>query len=237
MTDEHDDGASRKTTRPSPWRWAAACTVVALIAVCGGVWICLPGAMKNLSAPNCQTNLREIGLACFLWKSENEGRWPALSAVPGEFMFAPGQVSSTGEPLIPAYIADTSILRCPQDAGAAPGDEFPGNASYVYLGPGLATEIEALAFLDTYLRAARAGDRLPAPEYDAAALDARGYAALGLMPVAFDRPENHGRKGINVLYADGHVAWMEMGTGYPATVAFWRRLTEVEAAVAQLSHP
>jgi len=184
--------------------------------------------MHNLSKPNCQTNLRQVGDACYIWAKENDGRWPVLSDIPGEFMFDPDQVSKRGDRFIPDFLADTAILRCPQDSDAPRDGRFPGDASYVYLGPGLETEEDALAYLDAYLQAARAGEPLPVPEYDPEALDAVGRSA---MPVAFDRPENHDHKYINVLYADGLLNWIEMGVRYPATKAFWDKLAEVEAAM------
>ncbi len=51
------------------------------------------------------------------------------------------------------------------------------------------------------------------------------------MPVVFDRPQNHGFKHINVLFGDGTVQSLKMGTRYPATKTFWDKLEHVESQI------
>ncbi len=52
-------------------------------------------------------------------------------------------------------------------------------------------------------------------------------------PIVFDNPGTtaHFPKGINVLYLDGHVEFVEFGSRYPATQAVWDYFTEKTAAI------
>ena len=209
-------------------RWVVAIMVVALIAFGVSKGIAFHHHLQNkMRRHGCIDNLREIGLVCKMWENENGDRWPQLSDVPGEFMFDRRVIVGMG--------AKMSILTCPRATNTQPGDEFPGDAFYIYLGPGLETEEEALAFLDAYLDAARAGKPLPMPEFDAEAFKSihgeDEYKRLSNMPIAFDRPKNHNYESINVVDANGNVQWREMGTTFPATKAFWDKLAEVEAEI------
>jgi hypothetical protein len=236
--DELAGDSLRRQFRRS-WRlWAFAIIVVALTAFGVSKAISFRQHLHNkMRAHGCIDNLREIGLVCHMWKTENDDGWPKLSDVPGEFMFDPGEVSKFGSTLS-EYLSKPSVLRCPRNLSAPPSDEFPGDAYYIYLGPGLETEEEALAFLDAYLEAARAGKPPPSPEYDPQAFksihDEDTGKRLSEMPVAFDRPKNHDYETINVVFADGHYESRRMGTTYPATEAFWEKLEEVESEIEQI---
>ena len=225
MTGESSRGRKRR-----PWlRWVAVIFVAALAAQC--VWTALwfrDRLHNKMRAHGCYDNLREIGVVFQMWKHESDERWPKLSDVPGEFMFDPNQATKDGSTLI-GFFSKPSVLRCPRVLNISPDDEFPGDANYIYLGPGLQTEVEALAFLDSYLQAARAGEPLPMPVYDPPADPTERAHAEQSMPLLFDRPQNHNRETINVIRADGSFECLTMGTRYPATQAFWDKLEAVEA--------
>lgn len=237
--DKLDDKSLPGRKRRSWLRLVAAIVAIALIAFGVSKAISFRNHLYNkMRAHGCIDNLREIGLVCYMWKAENDDRWPKLSDVPGEFMFDPAEVSRFGSTLS-EFLSRPSLLRCPRDLSAPPSDEFPGDAFYIYLGPGLETEEEALAFLDTYLEAVRAGEPPPSPEFDFEAFKSSYGGDTGRrfsqMPVAFDRPKNHGDGLINVLFADGHYESRKMGTTFPATKAFWGKLAEVEAEIEKIN--
>jgi hypothetical protein len=228
--DKRDDESLRGRKPRSGLRLVAAIVAIVLIAFGVSKAISFRNHLHNkMRAHGCIDNLHELGLICTMWKNDHDDAWPRLSDVPGEFMFDPDALTD--------YLSKPSLLRCPRDLSAPPSDEFPGDAFYIYLGPGLETEEEALAFLDAYLEAARAGEPLPSPEFDAQAFsihDEDTYRRLSEMPVAFDRPKNHNYESINVLDANGNVQFRKMGTTYPATKAFWDKLAEVEAEIENI---
>lgn len=243
MGEDHENGKpddeSLRGRKRRPWlRAVAAIVAIALVAFGVSKAISFRNHLHNkMRAHGCIDNLREIGLVCYMWKAENDDRWPKLSDVPGEFMFDPAEVSRFGSTLS-EFLSRPSLLRCPRDVSAPPSDEFPGDAFYIYLGPGLETEEEALAFLDAYLEAALAGKPLPSPDYDphefGTASNEETYRRLSEMPIGFDRPKNHNYETINVLDANGNVQFRKMGTTYPTTKAFWDKLAEVEAQIDRI---
>jgi len=234
MGEDHDaSGRPRQSSNLRFWlRCVAAVVGIAVISFGVSKAISFRQHLHNkMRAHGCYDNLRELGLICKTWENEQDGRWPTLSDVPGEFMFDPDALGD--------YLSKPSLLRCPRDLGLPPSDEFPGDTFYIYLGPGLETEEAALAFLDAYLEAVRAGKPPPSPEFDFEAFKSAYGEETGRrlsdMPVAFDRPKNHDDGSINVLFADGNVQWREMGSAYPATKAFWDKLAEAEAEIERTS--
>ena len=144
MTENHpSDIQASPPRRKHPWGRIIGVAVI-LVVVPLGVWagIWYHQFKQNLKARNCPYNLQEIGLVCYMWEHENNNRWPRLSDLPGEFMLDPDAVSKAGGTLR-EYIPRMAILSCPR-ASDAPGESFPGDATYVYLGPGLETEDEAI---------------------------------------------------------------------------------------------
>lgn len=223
-------GEHMRAKRRRAWlRWAGLIIVAALAAQCVWTAFWFRDRLHNkMRAHGCYDNLREIGVVLHIWKDEDDDRWPKLSQVPGEFMFDLNQTTKDGSTLISLF-SRPSVLRCLSVPSASPDDEFPSDANYIYLGPGVETEEAALSFLDTYLQAARAGEPLPMPVYNPAADPAERARAEQSMPLVFDRPQNHNHEYINVALADGNVQWIPMGTRYPATRAFWDKLEAVEA--------
>jgi prepilin-type processing-associated H-X9-DG protein len=68
-----------------------------------------------------------------------------------------------------------------------------------------------------------------------------GAAAMAQasIPIAFDNPGSmhHIPDGINVLYLDGHVEFMRLGSGFPATQAVWNYFMERTAILKkELGH-
>ncbi|MCC6697663.1 MAG: hypothetical protein IT365_18685 [Candidatus Hydrogenedentes bacterium] len=227
-------GQSMRAKRRRAWlRWAGLLIMAVLAAQC--VWTASwfrERIHNKMRAHGCYDNLRELGVDLLVWRAENDDRWPGLSSVPGEFMFDPNQTKKDGSTLM-SCLSRPSILRCPSVPSTAPDDEFPGDANYIYLGPGLQTEQEALAFLDAYLQAARAGEPLPMPVYNAPVHPTERARVEQSMPVAFDRPQNHDHQYINVVLADSNVQCYTMGTRYPATNAFWEKLEAIEAELGK----
>lgn len=202
---------------------------VILVVAAAGMWTFTSFHQRmrdKLRRHACWDNLREIGLVCRMWENEHDGQWPKLSDVPGEFMFPPSVIEYMG--------AKMSILSCPVESGESAGDTYPGDTYYVYLGPGLATEEDALAFLDDYLQTARTGEPFPAPTYSPPEDPLERGQIEAAMPLAVHRPGIHQDDFLNVLFVDGHVESVVMATRYPATKIFWDKLSAVEAAIREI---
>jgi prepilin-type processing-associated H-X9-DG protein len=139
-------------------------------------------------------------------------------------------------------MADRSVLVCPSDITADERAVVAGYdpGSYYYLGYIITNQDEAEAFAEAYrARLAEGGsfeEDLPVPESHGggviqrlteANLNQPGIRASSV-PVVFDRANNHIPDGMNVLYADGRVAFLRLNEAFPATEELLDLLDELE---------
>lgn len=182
----------------------------------------------------CQNNLKQMGLVFKIYSLEHNGAWPTLSE-PGRFMCDAGVI-------FPDYLTDTTVLVCPGDPDGQPegsGEALVDDQSYFYLGYAMTGEFTARAFLDAYAeQASGSGDFSTALQHGGVTLHnlAEGVereldgASQSEIPVLFDRsPTHHQPAGINVLYMDGHVEYVTMGSKFPAQTWFLDGLARMES--------
>ena len=182
---------------------------------------------------SCQGNLKQLARVCGRYaEDEPEGRWPPLSRQDGMLMFEPDSV-------YPEYFTHLPILVCPSGKNTDAPTEIDDH-SYYYFGYVLTTEDEFLAFLESYPDFIAAGadfsQDLPAPPGRGSfggdtflRLREGVFQEMGreqsLVPVMFDAASisgaatkfNHVPSGCNVLYMDGHVAFMRYPGQFPIT--------------------
>lgn len=226
---------------------AAICLAVAfvMIMVLGiAAAIMLPAVARAREAArraSCANNLKHVGIVNVMVANDNRNMYfPMLDGAPGRFMFGPDEV-------YPEYLTDTSVLRCP----SAPYSNVANNSipdaiddhSYIYLGYAVTNMEEAHAFADAYLERAQAG--LPF-DGDLTVAPGTGNNGGGLIyrlrenierdvqlnladiPVMMDWPINHIPVGSNVLFMDGHVEFIRLGTQFPVTEEFIGLIEKLE---------
>ncbi len=219
-----------------------------LIAILGTLTaILLPAVSRAREAArraSCQGNLKQVAMVCGLFARDHDGMYPDLSATPGEFCMEPTEI-------YPKYLKEPLVLTCPSDAtppdSSGTIDERLDDASYFYLGYVVTNDVEAHAFIDAYQKAVAedarfSGDLPVSPGFGSDGsnklLHLRDFTSAdeslpkplpspAEIPVMIDREDNHIPGGINVLYLDGHVEFVKMGTKFPAERWFLDELAQI----------
>ena len=241
--------------RPGPSRSSLHPAVVALIVlvVVIPILVFILGVVAAIAIPQflhahdaaisagCENNLKQIGIILEMYMLEDsDSLCPPMSE----------RLMMTLDSIYPEYMTDPAILLCPwsgrtyvsRTEGDEPGDleiiqaalDHPG---YFYLGYRVTNEEEARVFIEACRAAKRSGAPFEAALTEILATGARPLPRLGeatiseaewnMIPVAFDRYPIHPRQSINVLYLDGHVANMPVGTGFPAEIWFLDALYQI----------
>lgn len=214
--------------------------------------ILLPAVARSREAArraSCQGNLKQAISVCMNYADEHDGLFPELSPSAGTFAIDPAEVADT-------FVIDPSFLACPSDETPPDSSgtiaERITDDSYFYLGYVITNEEEAREFLDAYRNHATQGSgfngdlrvqpgqgtggsgrflRLrqdPGAELvEEIALPDGGLPPDTEIPIMFDRPDNHVPSGINVLFLDGHVEFVQMGLEWPAQQWFLDELAEL----------
>jgi prepilin-type processing-associated H-X9-DG protein len=119
--------------------------------------------LRGYNNPPCVDNLKQLGLAMYMYANENKDRFPPLDDTRNNFMF-------DGNLLYPEYLTDAALLACPDDPAYDPqetfrlvADKFDDSAwagevhpdcltdlSFVYLGWMVMSDEEAAAFFEAY---------------------------------------------------------------------------------------
>lgn len=225
--------------------------VVALVAV-AVVWV-LPMLGRPNSGgprPTCQNFLKTHGIVFKMYSSEKRGQWPPLAETPGLLSFRLSDVE-------PEYMSEFERLLCPNAHSAEERTALLArvragetDVNYIYLGYAVLSDAEAMVFSEVYREHLAAGGHfdadLPAPAGRGTAggdrflrLHSRLPESLGLpaseIPVMFDRAPHHKADGLNVLFMDGHVRFVPLGSRFPATEPTLAAIARMEAA-GRLSH-
>ncbi len=183
--------------------------VIGIIAVLIGLLLpSLNKAREHSRRTNCLANLRSIGQALFMYANTYRDRLPNGNP-PGVYIDYDGSnrvmVDFAGE------LREPRVFHCPSDESGVPeriataDQTLPDSARVSY-------EFYSLYF---------------PPEHGPILTRLRGRA-----PFAWDieggsaipnKDQNHGFRGGNVLFADGHVAWTDLGqwddTNWPSPAA------------------
>lgn len=172
---------------------------------------------------SCANNLKQMGIVLKNYAGEHDGAFPVLAPELGRFMFKP-------EAIVTEYMSDPRLLMCPSDQ-SVPGESnyqdpsvMVDDYSYFYLGHAVTNEEEGGLFIEAYRAAIDSGESL---DVDFAL---PGGISAAEIPIMFDRPDNHQPGGGNVLYLDGHIEFVKMGTKFPMTREFIDSLEALEMA-------
>lgn len=150
--------------------------VVGIIAVLAGVSAAVYGSVRaRAQAVECAGKLRQLGTGLNLYQADHDGMLPIMEA---------GRKSleedvEVMDKVLAEYVDGPDVFRCPSDHG------------------GLVSETGSSYFWNSVLNGQRAGSL-------------RFFGADGnavVIPVFTDKEDFHEGvgKGVNVLYADGHV--------------------------------
>ena len=232
--------------------------VVVVVVVAAILLPTLARAREEARRAACQENLKQLSLVCGMYTYENRGKYPVLESPPGrlffnvddvypEYLRDPNILVCPSNPNQPAE-ADSIDLATVIDHGR----------SYYYLGYTILNEDQARAFLDVYRqRLNEGGDfetNLDVPKGQGFGggsviyrlqdvLDRRMYAdpndlptddllaaadRAGEIPLMFERKAYHTPPGINVLYWDIHIEYLEMESKWPAQQWFLDALAEID---------
>lgn len=168
--------------------------VVAIIGILAGILLPVLGkARESARRTQCASNLKQIGLALNMYANDNS---EALPTTVGSNSAAT-ELQSLGK-LFDVYITDRKVFRCPSDTSVTEASVLTlttTNSSFT----GTTT---SYGYDDNHTASNDPGVVIVA--------DRRGTdtANTGLSA-------NHGNKGQNVLFVDGHVEWKGTATcGY-----------------------
>jgi prepilin-type processing-associated H-X9-DG protein len=182
---------------------------------------------------SCTNNLKQLNLVMLMYANESPGeRYPPLSHVPNNWMMEASSVW-------PEYLTDPGVLACPSSdrhdgrafqlhaVAEHPHHQVDDYATdciwgmdYTYTGYALSTDAAVVEFLDIYREQGSGAIwdkelRLSFPRLTRRLADDADFAAS--LPIMWDRFSsadehfNHLPGGSNVLYLDGHVAFVRFG--------------------------
>jgi prepilin-type processing-associated H-X9-DG protein len=158
--------------------------VVAIIVVLFTLyWAPIIGGHRKQARLDCSSNLQKLFVAMQIYGNEQGGRFPA----------EPG-ARTAEEPLdklVPRYTVDTSLFICPasKDAPLPSGESIRHRRiSYAYYMGRMAAEPDAALMSDRQVDT-----------------QARGAGQIAFSTTGKAPGNNHGERGGNILFADGHV--------------------------------
>jgi prepilin-type N-terminal cleavage/methylation domain-containing protein/prepilin-type processing-associated H-X9-DG protein len=158
--------------------------VMAILTILAGMLLpALASAREKGRRTVCLNNLKQLGYQIRLYSSDNAERFPSAPAVTGTALGSFGLLTNA---FAPAY----KVWICPSDRDVSPGSAAgmtSSNLSYAYGGFGLTESVHP----DTPIACDRSS-----------AGDPTGYQPWN------GNAWTHKSDGGNVLFADGHVAWI-----------------------------
>ncbi len=228
-------------------RLLGICTLSALVSIGLFIYLSVSYPSRHSSESiraTCGVNLSSTGLALLMYSHDDDrSLYPELSNVPGTLAV---RDDKTYQGIYPDYLDRLDYLQCPAKTRwqelfkPLPPTSIADDRCYFYLGFQISDQ-ETLEHFAAAYRAVvsqggtfdgnlvmdgargtpvtiqRLGDRSESPLESVSSIQSVGEAAAKT-PVLIERyPNGHTLDGGNVLYTNGHVAWIPWGERWPMT--------------------
>ncbi len=191
----------------------------------------LSRARESARRAACQGNLKQMALVLDRFAEENDGVYPPLSTEAGRWMFDADQVS-------PRFLVDPVVLLCPTDENTLAAlrqhdsdDHIANDTSYFYLGYAVRSEQGLDDFADAWMQTMESDNDFTKDLVEPGGRTVRRLSKRiqepSEVPVLIERANNHMPDGGNVLYLDGHVKFVKMGS-FPMIQEFLDALESFE---------
>ncbi|HRR96206.1 MAG TPA: prepilin-type N-terminal cleavage/methylation domain-containing protein [Candidatus Ratteibacteria bacterium] len=201
--------------------------VIAIIAILAAMLLpALARAREQARRGVCISNLKQIGLAIKMYAQDYDENFPVYPAFTFSGNNSPNcRAGQSLSLLIPKYAKDTGIFVCPSSSdskapwwvdldrgvvgGNPPDASWPATAAYLplwgnYLSYAYAPGLNEQSRNESVLCA----DELARVGSTADTSQGGGEVWADANNTMCQTVDNHGIDGVNVLYVDGHVAWV-----------------------------
>ncbi len=191
----------KSKSRNSGFTLVELLVVVAIIGILAGILMPVLGkARENARKSTCQSNLKQIGLALTMYADEHGEMFPQTSN---------GSGSTSLSVLYNGYVTDAKVFRC--QSGTLSANAVVSTIS---------------AATDTAINSANGDENwTQSYAYDSSKGASNLYGGVAVASDFFSDYEdftevlspNHGYRGGNVLFVDGHVEWLATHSVYLST--------------------
>jgi prepilin-type N-terminal cleavage/methylation domain-containing protein/prepilin-type processing-associated H-X9-DG protein len=186
---------NRNYRRPAAFTLVELLVVIGIIAVLVGLLLpSLARARENARRTQCLSNLRQLGAGMMMYAQEHKGRLPNSNPP-----LAVGDPTASDYVLVQLndmYIKSPPVFHCPSDADPIPTQIV--TADYLLENSGrVSYDFYSIWWLSEY------GPKITRIKEAPLAWDLNGGDPKKI------KDQNHGNKGGNVVYGDGHADWQD----------------------------